>query len=80
LDAPGLALLLLGVSILDLCWLWRFLVSLLYVVYRKYANMRHQHKYHAWGAKCNMLHAHEHLNHINLYKLFTKLSLTFLVF
>jgi hypothetical protein len=35
LDAPGFAMLLLGVSVLDLCWLRRFLGSLLRVVYRK---------------------------------------------
>jgi hypothetical protein len=23
----------------------------------------------AWGAKCNMMHDQEHLNHINLYKI-----------
>jgi hypothetical protein len=45
LDAPELALLLLGVSALDFCWLWRFLTSLLCVVYRKYVSMRHQHKW-----------------------------------
>jgi hypothetical protein len=70
LNAPGLALLLLGVSALDLCWLRRFLMSLLHVVYRKYASMRHQHKCNAWGAKYKMLHDHEYLNHINLYMLF----------
>jgi hypothetical protein len=80
LDAPGVALLLLVVIALDLCWLRRFLVSLLCVVYRNYASMWHQHKCNAWGAKCNMLHDHEHLNHINPYKLFTKLPLAFLVF
>jgi hypothetical protein len=43
----GVALLLLGVSALDLCWLRRFLISLLRVVYHKYASMRHQYKYNA---------------------------------
>jgi hypothetical protein len=80
LDAPGLALLLLRVSALDLCWLRWLLTSLLHVVYRKYASMRHEHKYNAWGAKSNMLHDHAQLNHINPYKPFTKLPLAFLVF
>jgi hypothetical protein len=34
LDALGIALVLLGVSILNWCWLRRFLVSLLHVIYR----------------------------------------------
>jgi hypothetical protein len=34
LDAPGLALFLLRVSVLDWCWLWRFLASLHHVIYR----------------------------------------------
>jgi hypothetical protein len=76
----GLALVLLGVNALDLCWLWRFLRSLLYVAYRKYAHMRHQHKCNAWSAKSDMLHDHVHLNHINPYKPFTNLPLVFLVF
>jgi hypothetical protein len=33
LNAPGLALVLLGVSVFDWCWLQRFLVYLLYVIY-----------------------------------------------
>jgi hypothetical protein len=41
LDAPRLALLLLEVSVIDLCWLRRFLGSLLHVVYRKCIGMRH---------------------------------------
>jgi hypothetical protein len=32
LDAPGLALVLLGVSVLDWCWLRRFLTTLLHVI------------------------------------------------
>jgi hypothetical protein len=31
----------------------------------------------AWSAKCIMMHDHEHLNHINPYKLFTKLPYHF---
>jgi hypothetical protein len=80
LDARGLAMLLLRVIALDLCWLRRFLVYLLRVVYLNYASMKHQHKCNSWGAKCNMLHDHEHLNNINPYKLFTKLPLALLVF
>jgi hypothetical protein len=34
LDAPGLALFLLGVSVFDWCWLRWFLTSLLHVIYR----------------------------------------------
>jgi hypothetical protein len=30
--------------------------------------MRHQHKCNTWGAKSNMLHDHEQLNHIGPYK------------
>jgi hypothetical protein len=71
--------LLLGVSVLDLCWLRRFLVPLLRMVYHKYASMRHQNKCNTWGAKYNMLHDHEHLNHINPYTLVTKLPLAFLI-
>jgi hypothetical protein len=41
LDAPGLALVLLVVSSLDWCWLQRLHASLLRVIYRKYATMRH---------------------------------------
>jgi hypothetical protein len=72
-----LALVLLGVSILDWCRLWRFLVSMLRVAYRKYASMRHQYKCNAWGAKSIMLHDHEH---VNPYKPFTNLPLAFLMF
>jgi hypothetical protein len=60
------------VTVLDWC--------LLHVVYRKYASMRHQYKCNTWGAQSNMLHDHEQLNHLNPYKLFTKLPLAFLVF
>jgi hypothetical protein len=59
LDAPELALLLLGVSALDFCWLWRFLTSLLRVVYHKYVSMRHQHKCNAWVQRvicCMIMH------------------------
>jgi hypothetical protein len=41
LDAPGLALVLLVVNPLDLCWLWRFHGSLLLVAYCNYASMTH---------------------------------------
>jgi hypothetical protein len=34
LDAPGVALVLLRVSVIDWCWLHRFLMSLLHVIYR----------------------------------------------
>jgi hypothetical protein len=34
LDALGLALVLLRVSVFDECWLQPFLASLLYVIYR----------------------------------------------
>jgi hypothetical protein len=34
LDTPGLALVLLGVSVFDWCWLRQFLASLLHVIYR----------------------------------------------
>jgi hypothetical protein len=46
---------------------------LLHVVYHKYASLRHQHKCNTWGAKSNMLHDHEQLNHIGPYKPFAKL-------
>jgi hypothetical protein len=46
----------------------------------KNTNMRHQYKCKAWDAKGNILHDCEQLNHLNPYKLFTKLSLAFLVF
>jgi hypothetical protein len=64
-DAPGLAMVLLGVNALSLCWLRRFLRSLLRVAYCKYARMRHQHKYNAWGAKSDMLHDYAQLTHTN---------------
>jgi hypothetical protein len=66
--------------VFDWCWLRRFLASLLHVVYRKYASMRHQYKCNDWSAKSNMLHDHEQLNYLNPYKLITKLPLVFLVF
>jgi hypothetical protein len=72
LDALGLTLVLLGVSVFDWCWLRRF-----HAVYHKYPSMRHQYKYNAWGVKSNMLHDHEQLNHLNPYKLITKLPLAF---
>jgi hypothetical protein len=34
LDASGLALVLLGVSVLDWCWFRQFLVFLLHVIHR----------------------------------------------
>jgi NADH:ubiquinone oxidoreductase subunit F (NADH-binding) len=46
----------------------------------KNASTRHQYKCNAWDAKSNMLHDREQLNHLNPYKLFTKLLLAFLVF
>jgi hypothetical protein len=46
----------------------------------QYASVRHHYKCNAWGAKSNMLHDHEQRNHLNPYKLFTKLPLAFLVF
>jgi hypothetical protein len=70
LDAPRLALLLLGDSILDLCWLQRFIGSLPRVVYCKMHRYETLTKCNTWGAKYNMLHHHEHLNHINPYTLF----------
>jgi hypothetical protein len=76
----GLALVLLGVNALDLCWLRRFLGSLLRVAYHKYVRMRHQYKCNAWGAKSDMLHDHVQLNRVNPYKPFTNLPLAFLVF
>jgi hypothetical protein len=39
LDAPGLAMVLLRFNVLDLCWLRRFLESLLRVAYHNYARM-----------------------------------------
>jgi hypothetical protein len=80
LDVPELALVLLGVSVLDWCCLRRFLASWLHVVYHKYASMRQQYKCNACGEKSNMLHDCEQLNNLNPYKLFTKLPLAFLVF
>jgi hypothetical protein len=41
LDAPGLALVLVEVSGLDWCWLWRLHTSLLHVIYRKSVSMSH---------------------------------------
>jgi hypothetical protein len=66
LDALGHALVLLGVNTLDLCWLRRFLESLIRVTYRKYARMRHQHKCNTWGAKSDMLHNHAQLTLLTL--------------
>jgi hypothetical protein len=56
LDAQELALVLLVVTAIDWCWLWRLLVSWLSVVYRKYASMRHQHNCNALDANSDMLH------------------------
>jgi hypothetical protein len=61
-------MLLLRVSILDLCWLWRLLWFLLHVVYHKMHRYETLTKVQFMG--CNMLHDHEHLSHINPYKLF----------
>jgi hypothetical protein len=47
LDAPGLALVLLGVNGLDWCRLWWFLASLLHVIYR---NMQR------WDTNINAMH------------------------
>jgi hypothetical protein len=41
LDTLGLALVLLIVTVLNWCWLWWFLTSLLHVAYHNYAHMRH---------------------------------------
>jgi hypothetical protein len=65
-----LALLLLGVSVLDLSWLQRFLGSLLCVVYRKMHRYETLTKVQYMRCKVNMLHDHECLNHINPYMLF----------
>jgi hypothetical protein len=80
LDTLGLALVLLGINALGLCWFLCFLGSLLCVAYHKYACMRHQHKCNAWGAKSDMLHDYAQLTHSNPYKSFTNLPLAFLVF
>jgi hypothetical protein len=55
-------------------------MSWLRVVYRKYANMRHQHNYNAWGAKSGKMHNHAQPIHVHPYKLFTNLPQAFLVF
>jgi hypothetical protein len=68
--ASRLALLLHRVSVLDLCWLRRFLKSLLHGVYRKTHMYETLTKVNAWGAKCNMMHDQEHINPINPYTLF----------
>jgi hypothetical protein len=71
---------LLVVIALDWCWLRRFLVSWLRVVYRKYASVGHQQYCNAWGAKSDMLHDYAQVTHTNPYKPFTNLPLAFLVF
>jgi hypothetical protein len=76
----GLALVLLGVNALSLCWVRRFLGSFLRVAYHKYAWMRHQYKCKAWGAKSDMLHDCAQLTHTNPYKPLTNLPLAFVVF
>jgi hypothetical protein len=35
------------------------------MAYRKYARMRHQHKYNTWGAKSDMMHNHAQPIHVN---------------
>jgi hypothetical protein len=80
LDAPGLALFLLGVNTLNLCWLRCFLGSLLRVAYRKYARMRHQPKCNEWGSKSEMLLDYAQPTHTNPYQPYTNLPLAFLVF
>jgi hypothetical protein len=55
-------------------------VSGIRVVYRKYASMRNQHNYNAWGAKGGKMHNHAQPIHVNPHKLFTNLPLAFLVF
>jgi anaerobic glycerol-3-phosphate dehydrogenase len=37
-------------------------------------------QHNAWGAKCDIMHDREQLDHLNPYKLLTKLPLVFLVF
>jgi hypothetical protein len=73
-------LVLLAVTDLDWCWLWRFLVSWFRVVYRKYAYMRQQYKCNAWGAESSMLHDDAQPTYTNPYKPFTNLPLAFLAF
>jgi hypothetical protein len=80
LDTLGLALVLLGVNALGLCWLRRFLRPLLLTAYHKYTHKRHQHKCNAWDAKSGKKPNHAESIHVNPYKLFTNLPLTFLVF
>jgi hypothetical protein len=61
----------------------RLVLALFRVVYRKYASMRHQHNCNAWGSKSGKMqlqHNHAQPIHVNLYKLFTNLPLSFLVF
>jgi hypothetical protein len=80
LDALWLALVLLEVSVLDWCWLWWFLASLLPMIYRNTQGWDIKITAMYGGAKSNMPHDREQLNHLNPYKLFTKLPLAFLVF
>jgi hypothetical protein len=42
--------------------------------------MRHQYNYNTWGAKSGKMHSHAQPIYVNPYKLFTNLSLAFLVF
>jgi hypothetical protein len=69
LDASGLALVLLRVSVFDCCWLQWFLVFLLHGIYRNRQE---------WDTKINVMR--EQPNYLNLYELFTKLPLALLVF
>jgi hypothetical protein len=50
-------LVLLVVTGLDWCWLWRFLESVLHVICRKDAHMSHGYQCNAWGAKRGKMHA-----------------------
>jgi hypothetical protein len=79
LDAPRLALLLLGDSILDLCWLQRFIGSLPRVVYCKMHRYETLTKCNTWGAKYNMYIIMSTLTILTLTRYFTKLPLAFLV-
>jgi hypothetical protein len=89
LDALGLALIISNVSILTTWRLWisehtldlfhLIFRSWLHVIYPYMQKMGNIKMCNAWGAKCNMIHDYEHLNHINPYNLFTKLPLEFLL-
>jgi hypothetical protein len=67
LDAPGLTLVLLGVTSLDWCWRRGFLESVLRVIYRKDASMSHEYQRNAWGVQSDMMHTCAQITHTNLY-------------